>query len=182
MTDIIKKDNLQSETRMIMKSITIEKVTLNIGIGEAGEKVEKAAKLLAAITGHKVIKTKTMKRIPTWNLRPKLTIGCKVTLRGKEAEELLKRLFKAVSNKLTIRNFDKLGNFAFGIREYIDIPNVNYDPTIGIIGLEAAVTLQRPGFRVKKRKIRRAKIGKDHLVTKEEAIAYIQKEFGVGVE
>jgi len=165
-----------------MKDITIEKVTLNIGIGEAGEKVEKAAKLLAAITGRKVVKTKTMKRIPVWNLRPKLTIGCKVTLRGKEAEVLLKRLFKAISNRLTARNFDNLGNFAFGVREYIDIPEVNYDPTMGIIGLEAAVTLQRPGFRVKKRKTKKAKIGKKHLITKEEAIAYIQKEFGVEVE
>ena len=166
----------------MMKDITIEKVTLNIGIGEAGEKVEKAAKLLAAITGRKVVKTKTMKRIPVWNLRPKLTIGCKVTLRGKEAEVLLKRLFKAISNRLTARNFDNLGNFAFGVREYIDIPEVNYDPTMGIIGLEAAVTLQRPGFRVKKRKTKKAKIGKKHLITKEEAIAYIQKEFGVEVE
>ena len=73
-----------------MRDIRIEKVTLNCGVGEAGDKLDNAMKLLEQITGKKPVKTTTMKRIPTWGVRPKLTIACKVTIRHQEAVELLK--------------------------------------------------------------------------------------------
>ena len=107
-----------------MEDIIVEKVTMNIGAGEAGDKLEKAVKLLEKISGAKPVKTKTMKRIPTWGLRPNLTIGVKVTSRGKKAEDLLKRLLQAKDNKLKLRSFDKEGNFSFGIEEYLLIPGV----------------------------------------------------------
>jgi len=165
----------------IMRNIRIEKITLNIGAGEAGDKLNKALKLLGGITGIKPVQTITMKRIPSWGLRPKLPIGAKVTLRGKKAEEVLKRLFMAKDNKINARKFDAHGNLSFGIKEYLDIPGVEYDPTIGVIGLEVAVTLERPGFRIKKRKLNRAKIGTKHLITKEEAREFIKNKFNVKI-
>lgn len=164
-----------------MREIKVEKVTLNIGTGEPGDKLVKATKLLYNITSMKPISTKTKKRIPGWKIRPGLEIGCKVTLRKERAIEMLKRLFSAINNKLDSKKFDYNGNFSFGIKEYLEIPNIKYDPEIGIIGLEAAVTLQRPGFRINKRRVKRRKIHPNHLITKEEAMEFIRKEFNVEI-
>lgn len=158
-----------------MRTISIEKVTLNIGVGESGERVERAKELLEMISGTKAVKTKSNKRIPTWNLRPGLEIGVKVTLRGKKAVETLKRLFKGVDDQIKKSNFDKLGNLSFGVPEYISVPDAEYDPKIGIIGFDVAVTMQRPGYKVKK-------IGKKHRITTEESINFFKKKFGVDIE
>lgn len=164
-----------------IRNITVEKITLNIGTGKPGPGLEKATKLLQTITGSKPVETKTKKRIPTWEIRPGLPIGCKVTLRKKKALELLPKLLSAVENKLDPSKFDKEGNFAFGIKEYIDISGAKYDSSIGIIGLEVAVTLQRPGYRIKRRKLAKRKIKKRHSITKEEAIEFVAKNFGVKI-
>lgn len=165
-----------------MKQIKIEKVTLNIGVGEPGDKLEKASKLLTHITGMKPVQTETLERIPTWNIRPHLKIASKVTLRGKKAHDLLIRLLKAVNSKLPERKFDKYGNLSFGIPEYIDIADVEYNAQLGMYGLDVAVTLQRTGFRIKRRKIKQARIPKKHKIAKQEAIDFIKKEFDVLVE
>lgn len=162
-----------------MKEIGIEKVTLNIGTGQPGPALEKAKILLKAITNRTPAETKTKKRIPGWSLRPGLTIGCKVTLRKKDAAELLKRLLAAIDNRISIRSFDKTGNFAFGVPEYLEIPKMEYIPEVGIIGLEVAVTLERPGFRIKKRSQKTKSIPLRHRITKEEAISYAKKEFKI---
>src|SRR3989344_4462176 len=163
-----------------MKQINVAKLTLNIGIGEAGDKLNKATVLLTNIAKAKAVQTKTMKRIPTWGVRPKLAIACKVTLRKKKAEELLNRLLKAVDNKINESKFDDYGNFSFGIPEYIDIPGAEYDPNIGIIGLEAAVTLERPGFRIKRR-FMKSKIPARHKISKQEAIEFIKSKYNTEV-
>lgn len=163
------------------QEIKIEKITLNIGTGGPGDRMEKAVKLLLAITGQKPVQTKTMKRIPTWGVRPNLPIGCKVTVRGDKARELLAKLVSARENKLSRDMFDRFGNLSFGIPEYIDIPDVSYDITIGIIGLEAAVTLKRAGFRIKRRKKGRFKIGRRHLISKEDAINFMKSGFNVKI-
>ncbi|MBI2663552.1 50S ribosomal protein L5 [Candidatus Woesearchaeota archaeon] len=160
-----------------MKEIKLDKVTLNIGTGEPGDRLDKAMKLLRNMTGMKPVSTKTQKRIPTWKIRPGLQIGCRVTLRKEKAREMLNRLLLSMDNKIDARKFDSNGNFSFGIKEYLDIPGVKYDPEIGIIGLEAAVTLKRPGFRIKSRRLRPKKVHKSHLITKDEAIEFIKKEF-----
>jgi len=163
-----------------MREIRIEKITLNIGAGEAGPKLDRAFKLLQKITNAKPIKTKSHKRIPTWGVRPGLEIGCKVTLRRKKLE-LLKNLLIAASNKLKPSQFHN-GTFSFGVPEYIDIPGVSYDAEIGIIGLEVAVTLERPGFRIKRRSIKTKKIPSKHNITKEESIEFMKKNFGIEIE
>lgn len=165
-----------------MKKIRVAKVTLNIGVGEPGDKLEKAFSLLKKLTGKKPVKTKTNKRLPEFHLRPGLEIGCKVTLRGKGAVELLKKLLSAVDDKLKGSQFDNHGNVSFGIKEYIYIPDVRYDPKIGIIGLDVCVTLERPGYRIKRRTYHRSKMSNLHQIKKEEAIEFFKKEFGVEIE
>ena len=165
-----------------MRQISVEKVTLNIGVGETGPNLDRAVKLLHNITGGKPVKTRTKKRIPLWKIRPGLEIGTKITIRGEKAKKLLKSLFIAKRNVLEKRGFDDEGNLSFGIPEYLDIPDVKYDAEVGIIGLEAMVTLKRPGFRIKRRSVRGVKIPKKHRISKEEAIEFIRKEYGVEVE
>lgn len=173
------KENGQPKEN-VMRTIRIHKITLNIGAGKNEEVLKKGLKLLQKLTPLKPVQTITKKRIPGWGLRPGLAIGCKVTVR-KGCEELLKRLLAAKENVLEEKNFDSQGNFSFGIPEYIDIEGLEYDPELKIMGLEAAVTLERPGFRVKKRKVQPSKVGKAHLITKEEAITFMQN-FGAEVK
>ncbi len=161
-----------------MKEIRIEKITLNMGVGSPGDKLTRAKNLLEKISGLKSVETKTMKRIPTWGLRPRLAIGCKVTIRGNKAEDLLVTLLKALESKLSEDNFDESGNFSFGIKEYIDIPGVEYIPELGIVGLEAAVTLERPGFRIKRR-IRSKRIPFRHKIQKHEAIDFVKNKYNI---
>ena len=164
-----------------MREISVEKLTLNCGTGGPGPMLEKSLKLLEKLSGMKPVSTKTNKRIPTWGVRPGLEIGCRVTTRGKKAEELLKSFLGAKKNELKNSRFDNNGNFSFGIHEYLDIPDIEYDPDIGIIGFEIAITLQRRGFRVKRRAYKKRSIPKNHRITKEEAIEFIQKEYGVKI-
>ena len=161
-----------------MKQIKVSKVTLNIGVGEPGDKLNKAVKLLEMITGSKAVKTTTEKRIPTLGIRPGLQIACMVTLRKEKAEKVLALLLKALDHYIPESKFDTYGNFSFGIKEYIDIPGIEYDPSIGILGFEAAVTLARPGFRIKSR-LKSSKVGSKHKITKQEAIDFMKEKFHI---
>lgn len=165
-----------------MKNIRIEKVTLNIGAGKDQTKLEKGIVLLGTITNATPVRTVTNKRIQEWGLRPGLPIGCKLTLRKDRAVKLLPRLLDAVENRLSERQFDSNGNIAFGIPEYIEIPDVKYDPKIGIMGFEVCVTLERPGYRIKRRRILARKIPTRHRISKQEAIDFMTKNFNTRVE
>lgn len=163
-----------------MRKILIGKITLNMGAGEPGPELEKAKKMLKKLAGSKIIVTKTHKRTTFGGVRGR-PIGAKVTLRGKHAEELLKTLLQAVDNRLKPSQFDVNGNFSFGVAEYISIPGIKYDPEIGIVGMDVCVTLERPGFRIKNKRIRPRKVGKNHRIKKEEAIAWAGKALGIDV-
>jgi large subunit ribosomal protein L5 len=170
----------QQETVMHpMKEIRIEKVTLNIGAGKDTQLLNKGVKLLQELTGIPPVKTVTQKRIPGWGLRPGLPIGVKITLRGEEAEKFIPRLLAAKEFKLAQRNYDGVGNISFGIPEYIDIEGAKYNPEIGIIGLQACITLTRPGYRVKKRRFRPGTLDKHHIITKDEAMSFMADRFKV---
>lgn len=165
-----------------MRTIRIEKVTLNIGAGKDQTKLEKGLLLLKSITDATPIKTVTNKRIQEWGLRPGLPIGCKLTLRKGGAIKILARLLEAVDNQLREKQFDDNGNIAFGIHEYINIPGAKYDPKIGILGLEVCVTLERPGYRIKRRRLLSRKIPTRHRISKQEAIEFMTKSFNTRVE
>lgn len=165
-----------------MQQIKIEKVTLNIGTGKSQDQLEKGLQLLQMITQKNPIKTITQKRIAGWGLRPGLPIGCKITLRKKVAEEVLKRLVEAKDFVLGDNNFDKNGSISFGINEYIDIPGMKYTPEIGTMGLQVCVTLQRPGYRIKYRKVQKKKVAPNHRINKEESIKFMQENYKVKME
>ncbi|MBS3135341.1 50S ribosomal protein L5 [Candidatus Woesearchaeota archaeon] len=164
-----------------MKELRIEKITLNIGAGKDQTRLEKAQMLLKNITGIVPVRTFAKKRIPNWGLRPGLPIGCKITLRKDKASALLQKLLEAKEKSFKADQFDSSGNMAFGIQEYIEIPTVSYDPKIGIMGLQVCVTLERPGFRVKRRSYKRADISAKHLITKDAAIEFMRNKFGIKV-
>ncbi len=165
----------------VMEEPRIGKVVVNIGAGESGEKLVNAETLLERLTTKKPVRTVSKSRVPSWGLKKGDPIGCKVTLRGREAEEFIKKCFIAVDNEIKARSFDDEGNLSFGIREYIDFPKMKYDPDIGIFGMDVTVTMQRPGYRIKKRRIRRKKIPRGKRITREESMEFIKKKFRVEV-
>ncbi len=168
--------------KAVMRGISVEKVTLNIGTGKEAERMEKAIRLLTMLTGRKPIKTITHKRIPTWGVRPGLPLGLKVTLRRQAATDVLRRLLEAKEKRLNGSGFGPCGDVAFGLHEYVDIPGLKYDPAIGMMGLDVCITLQRAGFRIKRRRQMARKIPGRHRITRDEAMAYMREQFGIEVE
>ncbi len=164
-----------------MKRPFLEKIVLNIGVGTGGEELERAAAILETITGKKPIKTISKKNVKEFNLRKGRPIGCKVTVRGNEAEKLLKRLIIVNNNKMLRKSFDNYGNFGFGITEHISIPGVEYEASLGLWGLDVMGRVVRPGMRVKYRRKQRSKIPKHHYVSREEAQHYLEKNFNIQI-
>jgi len=164
-----------------MRQIRTEKVTLNVGAGKDQKVLEKGVKLLKNITGIEPVKTITNKRLQAWGLRPGLPIGTKITLRGEEAEKLIVRLIDAKSGELKKNYFDNNGNVSFGISEYVDIKGVKYDTEIGMMGLQASITLTRPGFRIKNRRLKTSRLPAKHRISQDEAIGYIKEKYGIKI-
>ena len=175
------KKSLASSSENKMREIKVEKIVLNIGTKGDAEQLKKGVSLLGTISKRKPIETCSKKRLAAWKIRPGLPIGTKVTLRGKAATELLMRLLTAIDNTLKKNSFNENG-FSFGVPEYIDIPEVKYDPKVGIIGLEVCVTLKRPGYRIKRRRIFNKSIRLNHKITKEDAMKFAMDKLGVKVE
>jgi len=162
-----------------MQEIEIEKMVLNCGGIE--EKFEKSLKLLEMITKRKVNIRKSHKRIPTFNISPGKKSGCRVTIRDKDViTNLLKRFFAAVDNKISKKKIME-NHFSFGIKEYIEIPGLEYNRDIGILGFEVDVSFKRKGKRVKFRKIKKGKYPKRQAVTKEEITDFLKKNFRLEV-
>lgn len=165
-----------------MKRPFLEKIVLNIGVGSGGEELERAATVLESITERKAVKTNSKINVKEFNLRKGRPIGTKVTVRGIDAEKLLKRLLIVNNNRMKRSSFDNYGNFGFGITEHITIPGIEYDNILGIWGLDVVGRIIRPGFRIKTRKQpKRAKIPKHHYVSRTEAQYFLKKNFGANI-
>jgi large subunit ribosomal protein L5 len=159
----------------------LEKVTLNIGAGEGGQKLDNARTLLERVTGRKVIATKAKARNPSFKVRKGEPIGVKVTLRGSQAREFLAKALEVVDKKIPNRSFDNYGNVAFGVKEYIEFPGMKYDPAIGILGFDVCLTLSKAGARVGRRRIAKRRVPAKQRVSKQEAMDFLSKEFGVEI-
>lgn len=164
-----------------MRDIRLEKAVINIGVGDAGERLLKAEKVLKMVTGKKPIRTKSKGTNRDFGIRQGMDIGCKVTLRGKEAEEFVKKALWIRENRLAQWSFDPQGNFSFGIEDYTDFPGMKYDPEIGIFGLDVSVSVTRPGRRVQRRGIMDRSIPKYHRVTRKEGHVWVKEKFNVEV-
>jgi large subunit ribosomal protein L5 len=162
-----------SEKENPMRAIKIEKLVINIGMGGPGERLEQAKIILERLAEKKPVYRKTSKR-STFNVAKGRNIGVIATLRDDAAENMLKRLILAKEGKLAKKSFSGR-TFSFGIPEYLDIPGIEYDPKIGILGMDICVTLKRPGIK------KGLKIGKNHQITSDEARKFISKTFEVGL-
>ena len=172
---------MTQETENVMRTINLEKVVLNMGVGKSGDAIETAKKALDQISGKKSCNRSAKKAHRDWGVRKGEPIGAAVTVRGGDAKILLKKLFEAKGNSVNARSLDKMGNISFGILEHIDIPGIKYDPKIGILGLDVSVRLARSGFNIRIRSKHKARVGVAHKITPAEAKAYLTKEFGVVV-
>ena len=164
-----------------MTMARIEKVTVNIGVGEAGERLKKAESVLKNITHLSPVQTLSTITNREFGLRKRMPIGCKVTLRGEPAIDFLKRAWDTRENRIADYAFDDQGNLSFGIPDHTLFKDQKYDPDIGIFGMDISITMKKPGYRIKKRRIQRRKLPHRHHVSREEAMNYIAKTFNVKV-
>ncbi len=164
-----------------MRQPRIEKVVVNLNIGKSGEPLEKAVRVLDEISGQTPYKAKAKKSIRDWGIREGEPIACVVTLRRSKGLVFLKKVLPVIGNKISKRSFDEIGNFAFGLKEHIDIPGVKYDPDIGIFGMDVCVSVNRPGQRIKIRRKQTKRVGKKHLLTPEESMEYVRQMLGVEI-
>lgn len=164
-----------------MEEVRIFKVTLNIGVGEGGERLARAERLLEEMSGQKPVRTHSKVTNPEFGIRKKQPIACKVTLRGERAEKVLKMFLEGIGNRLKASQFDEYGNVSMGIDEHIDIPGMKYDPEIGIFGMNLSVTFEKPGHRINRRRIQRRKVPQKHRVSREEAIEFMKEKFQVKI-
>lgn len=164
-----------------MRKPRIEKVTVNIGVGDAGERLVKAQKVMEMVTGRKSVQTTSRTINRDFGIRKGMPLGCKVTLRGDDAVDFVTKALEIRENRVPVYSFDPEGNLSFGINDYTDFEGMKYDPEIGIFGMDVSVVLKRPGYRVTQRRLLKRKIPRGHRVTPEEARAFMKENFGLEV-
>jgi large subunit ribosomal protein L5 len=170
----------QLEISHRMKKISVDKVVINIAVGKSGEPLERAKRALQELTGQVPSARGAKKNYRDFGIHKGEPIAAIVTLRREVAQDFLKRIIAAKANTFPASSFDNMGNISVGIHEHIDIPGTKYNPEIGIVGMNVSVALVRPGYRIA-RKRNKGKVGKKHRITKDDSIAFFQKEYGVVV-
>jgi large subunit ribosomal protein L5 len=165
----------------VMRIPRIEKIVVNIGVGEAGERLMKAQKVIEMVTGQKSKQTFSKVTNRDFGIREGMPIGCIVTLRGEKAMDFLKRAFLIRENRIASYSFDREGNLSFGIPDYTDFAGMKYDPEIGIFGMDISVAMARPGKRVSRRRVMRRSIPHKHRLTRGEAMEFMKEKFNVEV-
>ncbi|MBP2133158.1 large subunit ribosomal protein L5 [Methanomicrobium sp. W14] len=165
-----------------MQKVHVDKVVIHMGVGEAGEKLVKAENILKEISGQKPVRTIAKRTQPAFGIRKGQPIGCKVSLRGKAADDFVSSALEINEKKLFEHQFDKSGNVAFGIEEHTDFPGQSYDPMIGIYGMDVNVVIEKKGIRIARRSIQTKKLPEKQRVSREEAVRFMQDEFGVEVQ
>ena len=162
-----------------MREPSIEKVVVHMGIGHGGRDLANAEDIIGEITGQSPVRTKAKRTVGEFDIRQGDPIGAKVTLRDETAAEFLETALPLA--ELSVSQFDDTGNFSFGIEEHTEFPSQEYDPSIGIYGLDVTVNLVRPGYRVAKRDKASRSIPSNHRLNPEDAVAFIESTFDVEV-
>jgi large subunit ribosomal protein L11e len=160
-----------------MRKIGIEKLVVNICVGESGDKLTKAARVLKELTDQEPVYSVARLTVRTFGIRRNEKIAVHCTVRGEKAEEILNKGLQVSEYELKDSNFSTTGNFGFGVQEHIDL-GLKYDPSVGIYGMDFYIVLSRPGFRVSKRKRANARIGTQHKISKEAAKKWFITKFG----
>jgi len=168
-----------SESFHEMREPKIEKVVVHMGVGEGGRELANAEEILEEIAGQEAVRTTATRAATQFGARTGDPVGAKVTLRGDAAHEFLETALAFTD--LSARQFDDTGNFSFGVEEHTEFPSQEYDPQIGIYGLDVTVNLTRPGYRVKKRDKASRSIPSRHRLTPEDAAAFVAETFDVDI-
>ncbi|WP_251331143.1 50S ribosomal protein L5 [Haloplanus pelagicus] len=162
-----------------MREPHIEKVVVHMGVGEGGRELADAEDILEDVTGQQSVRTTARGTVQDFNIREGDPIGAKVTLRGDTAVEFLETALGLVD--LSASQFDDTGNFSFGVEEHTEFPSQEYDPNIGIYGLDVTVNMVRPGYRVAKRDKMSRSIPSGHRLDASDAVAFVEATFDVEV-
>ncbi|MCW8332075.1 50S ribosomal protein L5 [Photobacterium sp. SDRW27] len=146
---LVKELSEKFEYQSIMQVPRIEKITLNMGVGEAindKKLLENAAADMTAIAGQKPLITKARKSVAGFKIREGYPIGCKVTLRGERMWDFFERLISIAVPRirdfrgLNPKSFDGRGNYSMGVREQIIFPEIDYDKVDRVRGLDITIT------------------------------------------
>lgn len=170
----VQKEKKSKNPNNVMRTVRIERVV--ISAGATGDALTKSKKLLEIISGRKAQIVASQKRIPAFDVRPGLEVGVSITVRGEDGIKLLRRLLGAIDNKIKKSSVAD-NHLSFGIKEYIEIPEMEYHRDIGIRGLNVTVVFARPGLRVQRKKIKKGHVPKRQHVTKEEVISKMEEQF-----
>ena len=166
----------KDKTENVMRELKIAKVIVNLCVGESGDRLTKAAKVVEQLTEQKPVYSKARYTIRSFGIRRNEQIAVHATVRGEKAREILEKALKVKEFELNEENFADNGNFGFGIKEHIDL-GIKYDPSIGIYGMDIFVVLERAGVRVSRRKRRVGVVGIKQRVQKRESIKWFVDTF-----
>lgn len=159
-----------------MREIFIQKLCINCCVGESGDKLEKAAKVLRDYTQQDVRFSKAKITVRSFGIRRNEKIAVCVTVRGAKAKKILDMALKVKEYELPRSCFSANGNFGFGINEHIDL-GIKYEPGIGIFGMDFSVILGRKGQRVAYRKRARKPVGKKHRLVADDGANWFVKNY-----
>jgi len=164
------------KAKNVMRDLRIRKLCLNICVGESGDRLTRAGKVLESLTGQTPVFSKARYTVRSFGIRRNEKIAVHCTVRGPKAEEILERGLKVKEYELRRENFSENGNFGFGIQEHIDL-GIKYDPSIGIYGMDFYMVMGRPGMNVRHRRRKTGRVGFQHRLTKEDAMKWFQTKY-----
>jgi large subunit ribosomal protein L5 len=164
------------------RAVTIDKVVVHMGVGEAGDRLVNAERIVSEITGNTPVRSVAKQTLPAFGIRKGSTHQLPGDAARETSEEFLATSIKIAGNRINSRAFDKQGNFSFGIEEHTDYRVRAYDPKVGIFGLDVTVVLRRNGARIARRHIQQKKLPSKQMVTVDDAKLFLRDRYNVEVQ